>query len=92
MVTIIGAKFGGPDTPPPGQRAGGSLGATPEYQLQWCSRNSNSHFARNLLLIGGVAIRGTKFTLNAGLGTENKLLIHQLLLGEHYCICQIIFG
>ena len=29
-------------------------------KIQWCSRNSKSHFARNLL-----AIRGTKLTLNA---------------------------
>ena len=29
------------------------------------------------LLIGELAIRGTKLTLNAGLGTENKLLIEQ---------------
>ena len=29
------------------------------------------------LLIGEVGIRGTKLTLNAGLGTENKLLIEQ---------------
>ena len=37
------------------------------------------------LLIGELAIRGTKITLNARLGTENNLLIEQLLLGEHYC-------
>ena len=29
------------------------------------------------LLIGELAIRGTKLTLNAGLGTEDKLLIEQ---------------
>ena len=32
------------------------------------------------LLMGELAIRGTKLTLNAGLGTENKLLIVQ-----YYC-------
>ena len=38
------------------------------------------------LLIGELAIRGTKLTLNARLGTKSNLLIQQLLLGEHYCI------
>ena len=38
------------------------------------------------LLIGELAIRGTKLTLNARLGTENNLLLEQLLLGEHYCM------
>ena len=47
------------------------------------------------LLIGELAIRGTKLTIIAGLGTENKLLIEQyillleLLLGEHYCTCHM---
>ena len=40
--------------------------------VQWCSRNSKSHFAQNLL-----AIRGTKLTLNARLGTKSNLLIEQ---------------
>ena len=38
------------------------------------------------LLIGELAIRGTKLTLNGGLGKEIKLPLEQLLLGEHYCI------
>ena len=37
------------------------------------------------LLIGELVIRGTKLRLNARLGTENNLLIEQLLLGEHHC-------
>ena len=41
------------------------------------------------LLIGELAIRGTKLKLNARLGTENNLLIEQLLLGEHYCMYSI---
>ena len=35
------------------------------------------------LLIGELAIRGTKLTLNAGLGTENKLLIKQSYILNH---------
>ena len=50
--------------------------------IQWYSRNSNSHFARNFVANGELAIRGTKLTLNA----EINLLIEQLLLGEQYCI------
>ena len=42
------------------------------------------------LLIGELAIRGTKLTLNARLGTENNLLIEQLLLSEHYCISNLV--
>ena len=38
------------------------------------------------LLIGELAIRGTKLTLNARLGTKSNLLIEQLLLGEHHCM------
>ena len=49
-------------------------------ELQWCSRNSKSHFARNLL-----ANRRTNFTLIVRLGTKSDLLIEQLLIGEHYC-------
>ena len=37
------------------------------------------------LLIGELAIRETKLTLNARLGTKSNLLIEQFLLGEHYC-------
>ena len=37
------------------------------------------------LLIGELAIRGTKLTLNDRLWTKSNLLIEQLLLGEHYC-------
>ena len=39
------------------------------------------------LLVGEFAIRGTKLTLNARLGTKSNLLIEQLLFGEHHCIC-----
>ena len=38
------------------------------------------------LLVGELAIRGTKLTLNARLGIKSNLLIEQLLLGEHYCM------
>ena len=51
-------------------------------------RSSNSFLHEISLLIGELAIRGTKLTLNTGLRTENKLLIEQseqLLLGEDYC-------
>ena len=51
--------------------------------IQWCSRNSKLHFARNLL-----ANRRTKLTLFFRLGTKSDtiLLLEQLLIGEHYCI------
>ena len=48
--------------------------------IQWFSRNSKSHFARNLL-----ANRRTNLTLIVRLRTNNDLLIEQLLIGEHYC-------
>ena len=35
--------------------------------LQWCSYNSKSHFARNLLAYGELAIRGTELTFAWGL-------------------------
>ena len=37
-------------------------------------------------IVGELAIRGTELSLNARLGTENNLLLEQLLLGEHRCI------
>ena len=43
--------------------------------IQWCSRNSKSHFARNLL-----AIMQTNLGLIVRLGTKSDLLI-----SEHYC-------
>ena len=49
--------------------------------IQWCSRNSKSHFAGNLL-----ANRRTNLTLIVRLGAKSDLLIEQLLISEHYCI------
>ena len=51
------------------------------YIVQWCSRNSKSHFAGNLL-----ANRRTNLTLIVRLGAKSDLLIEQLLISEHYCI------
>ena len=48
--------------------------------IQWCSRNSKSHFARNFL-----ANRRTNLTLIVRLGAKSDLLIEQLPIGEHYC-------
>ena len=60
-----------------------AVNATPEYEylcevtnrlcdIQWCSRNSKSHFARNLL-----AIRRTILTLIVRLRAKSDLLIEQ---------------
>ena len=60
-----------------------------ENILQWCSRNwliASRILHEICLLIGELAIRGTKLILNARLGTKSNLLIEQLLLGEHFCI------
>ena len=55
--------------------------------VQWYSRNSKSYLYENCLLIGELAIRRTKLTLIVPLGTKYDLLIEQLLIGEHDCIC-----
>ena len=54
--------------------------------IQWCSRNSKSHFARNLL-----ANRRTNLTLIVHLGTKSDLLLEQLLIGEHYCTVKVTY-
>ena len=56
--------------------------------VQWCSRNSKSHFARNLL-----AITRTNLTLFVRLGTKSDLLIENIAIrvianSEHYCMGQ----
>ena len=62
------------------------------YCVQWCSPNSKSHFARNLLANRRTCYKRNKININCSLGDRKKLanrailLFEQLLLGEHYCI------
>ena len=76
------------------------------FCIQWCSHNSKSHFARNLLAnrpgVGTLfytraIILLIKFFLIVRLGTKIHLLIEQylyyveqLLIGEHYCIYELV--